>query len=284
MPVVKEKLAANDSVAFPSSPSSETFCCEHCKTCKPWKQWIFRWVTYPTVLSILLIIASFSLGFLLDKVSFLQNTTAFAADTPQNIPPSPNGLGPKTEVGIGHLPILGKKSAKITIVEFADFQCPFCKKWYEEVGKNIMKEYVDSGKVQFAFRHYAFLDKANFDKTSQDTESTWSAEASECANEQGKFWEFHNYLFSHQGQENAGNFNKDKLKEFAKALNLNTDKFNSCLDSNRYKEKVLQDFLDGQKAGVSGTPTVFIDGKPLVGYTPYTAFKTLLDAELKAAH
>ena len=105
---------------------------------------------------------------------------------------------------------MGNKNAKVTIIEFADFQCPFCERFFKDAESNIIKDYVNSGKVKFAFRHYAFLGQ----------ESNFAAEASECANEQGKFWEFHDYLFKNQQGENQGAFTKDKLKGFAATLGL----------------------------------------------------------------
>src|SRR3989344_1836893 len=111
-------------------------------------------------------------------------------------------------------------------------------------------------------------------------ESTWAAEASECANEQGKFWEFHDYLFKNQQGENQEAFSKDKLIGFAGALGLNTDQFSSCLNSEKYAKNVSDDLSAGQKAGVSGTPTTFVNGQTVVGAQPYSAFKTLIDQEL----
>lgn len=182
-------------------------------------------------------------------------------------PPAP---GQKVDVAVGHFPIKGKDNAKVTVVEFADFQCPFCEKFYTQVEANLIKDYVNTGKVKFAFRNYAFLGQ----------ESTYAAEASECANEQNKFWEYHDYLYTHQGQENSGAFSKDKLEGFASAVGLNADQFKSCLDSDKYAQKVKDDFSDGQKAGVNGTPATFINGQLVSGAQPYDNFKTLIDAQL----
>ena len=184
--------------------------------------------------------------------------------------PSQPAPGAKVDVSAGHLPIKGKNSAKVTVVEFADFQCPFCERFFKDTESQLIKDYVDSGKVKFAFRHYAFL----------GAESTNAAEASECANEQSKFWEYHDYLYTHQGQENSGAFTKDKLEGFAQSLGLNADQFKTCLESDKYADKVKADFTDGQKAGVNGTPATFVNGQLVSGAQPYTNFKTLIDAEL----
>lgn len=235
---------------------------------------------YSPLLVILLIIASFLLGALYTKVSYLEK--GGAANPPsqaqQGTNPPPNSQtqptpGAKVSVDTGHFPVLGNKDAKVTIVEFADFQCPFCEKWFKDTEPSLIKDYVNTGKVKFAFRQYAFLGQ----------ESTWAAEAAECANEQGKFWDYHNYLYDHQGPENSGTFTKDKLIGFAGDLGLNTNQFSSCLNSDKYSKNVSDDLSAGQKAGVTGTPTAFIDGQPLVGAQPYSAFKTIIDQELAKA-
>ena len=233
--------------------------------------------SYTPILIVLLLVASFLLGALTTKLAATQNPagnpqTGAQPDSPQGAQNAPNQPAPgaKVNVDAGHLPVLGNKNAKVTVIEFADFQCPFCVRFFKDAKPNIIKGYVDSGKVKFTFRHYAFLGQ----------ESNFAAEASECANEQKKFWEYHDYLYNHQGPENSGAFAKDKLIGFAKDLGLNTDQFSSCLNSNKYVKQVADDLASGQKAGVSGTPTTFVNGRAIVGAQPYSAFKTLIDQEL----
>lgn len=234
---------------------------------------------YTPILLVLLLISSFLLGALTTKLSLegkIENNTEPAAAAPQTAPNAPAQVAPgtKVEVDAGHLPIKGNKDAKVTVIEFADFQCPFCEQWYKQVGLNLIKDYVDTGKVKFAFRQYPFLGQ----------ESTWSAEASECANEQGKFWEYHDYLYTHQGAENSGAFAKDKLIGFAGNISgINIDQFSTCLNSDKYAKQVADDLAAGQKAGVSGTPTSFVNGISIVGAQPYDSLKTLIDQELAKA-
>lgn len=224
----------------------------------------------------LLFVAAFLIGFLVTKVQYLEKGQATgtaavpSAQAPAQQPQQGLQPGQKVDVATGSLPALGKENAKVTVIEFADFQCPFCEKWFTESGKNLIKDYVDTGKVKFYYRHFAFLGE----------ESNWAAEASYCANDQGKFWDFHDYLFNHQQGENQGAFTKDKLKGFAATLGLNTSTFNSCLDGGKYTKAVTDDTAAGQKAGVSGTPTTFVNGQAMVGAQPYTALKTLIDQEL----
>ena len=232
--------------------------------------------SYTPLLLILLIIAAFFLGSLWTKVQYLQKNVATTPAIPQPaIAGQPTTPAPGTKVNVdpGHLPVKGNKNAKVTVIEFADFQCPFCEQWFKNVEQSLIKDYVDSGKVQFAFRQYAFLGQ----------ESTWAAQASECANEQGKFWDYHDYLYKHQGAENSGAFAKDKLIGFAGALGLNTDQFSSCLNSDKYAKNVSDDLAAGQKAGVNGTPTTFVNGMTMVGAQPYNSLKTLIDQELSKA-
>lgn len=235
---------------------------------------LFLKINIAYVLGFLLIIASFLIGVLVTKVQYLENgaeTTlsgsdqTLAGDTKPQTPTGP------VDVSEGHLPILGKSDAKVTIVEFADFQCPFCEQLYTNAEKNIIKDYVDKGLAKFAFRHYAFLGQ----------ESTDAALASECANEQGKFWEYHNYLYEHQAGENQGAFAKDKLKGFAATLGLDSAKFNNCLDSNKYQKNIDQDLKEGGKVGVNGTPATFVNGILISGAAPYADFKTQIEKALK---
>lgn len=226
-------------------------------------------ITQTQLLVGLLVVAAFVIGILMPK-NFLNQigSGTYPSASPQAAAtPVP---GQKVQVSLGHLPFLGSKNAKVEVVEFGDFQCPFCGRFYTDVEKQLIKDYVDTGKVKFAFRQYAFLGQ----------ESTWAANAAECANEQGKFWEYHNYLYEHQSGENQGAFSKDKLKGFSATLGLNTSQFNGCLDSEKYAKNVTNDFADGQKARVNGTPATFINGQLVSGAQPFTSFKTIIDQEL----
>lgn len=230
--------------------------------------------SYTPVLVVLLIIASFLLGMLVTKLQYLESGQLAAGAQPAAGTQAGNQQAPqagaKVDVSNGDLPVMGNKNAKVKVVEFADFQCPFCKQWFSTVETSLINDYVKTGKVAFYWRDYPFLGQ----------ESNLAANAARCANEQGKFWEFHDYLYQHQGQENSGAFSADNLKQFGATLGLNTDQFNSCIDSGKYNSAAQKDLSDGQKAGVTGTPTVFINGQSVVGAQPYTAFKTLIDQEL----
>lgn len=230
--------------------------------------------SYTPFLMVLLLIASFLLGMLITKVQYLEKgvgTTAGTTAGTQTGGTQPSvAPGTPVNVSVGNLPVLGNKDAKVKVVEFADFQCPFCEQWFQQVMPQLKKDYIDTGKIAFYWRDYPFLGQ----------ESNYAAGAARCANDQGKFWDFHDYLYTHQGQENSGAFSKDNLKQFAAGLGLNTDQFNSCLDADKFSADYQKDLSDGQKAGVNGTPTVFVNGVAIVGAQPYDAFKTAIDQAL----
>ncbi len=168
--------------------------------------------------------------------------------------------------------VLGQKNAPVTIVEFADFRCPFCERFFTDAESQLVKEYVNTGKVKFVFKNYAFLGQ----------QSTWASEAAECAAEQGKFWEYHDWLYTNQASESdLAFYSKANLIKYAGTVGLNTPQFSSCLNSDKYAEKVANDMSEGQKYGVSGTPTAFINGQRVVGAQPYATFKQSIETALK---
>lgn len=167
-------------------------------------------------------------------------------------------------------PVKGDPNAKLTIVNFADYQCPYCAKFHTDVEAQIIKDYVDTGKAKFVFKNLAFLGK----------ESTDAANAALCAKEQNKFWEYHDKLFSSQAGENQGGFAPDKLKGFAADLGLNTTQFNSCLDAAKYNAQVTADNAEAAKNGFQSTPSTAVGTTPMVGAMPYAQFKTTIEAEL----
>lgn len=163
---------------------------------------------------------------------------------------------------------IATSSAKVTVVEFGDYQCPACGAAHPIIKQLLIDE---KGKFNFVFRNFAFL----------GNESVWSAEAAECAGEQGKFWEYHDYLYEHQGGENKGAFSKGNLKSFAKGLSLNTEQFNLCLDTDKYSQKVSIDRGDGNDLGVNSTPTFFINGEKNVGVLNFEQFKSKIESKLR---
>jgi protein-disulfide isomerase len=157
----------------------------------------------------------------------------------------------------------GEASAPITIVEFADFECPYCSRAAETVEK-VRAAY--PGKVKLVFRHFPL---------SFHPKAPKAAEAAACADEQGKFWQMHDALFEGQDLE------LEAMKANAQRLGLDAAKFDACLDSGRMAALVKRDQAAGNKAGVTGTPAFFINGVMLSGAQPEEAFHKVIDEELK---
>jgi protein-disulfide isomerase len=172
----------------------------------------------------------------------------------------------RVQVSTGDDPANGLKSAPVTIIEFSDFQCPYCEIFSTQTLPLIEKNYVSTGKVRFVYRDFPIKSHKYAEK---------AAEAAKCANEQGKFWEYHNELFSNQNSLDISS-----LMLYAKNLNLDATTFNDCLNSGRMASKVQKDYNDGLNYSVQGTPTFFINGIELEGAQPYTVFEQVIDGEL----
>lgn len=173
---------------------------------------------------------------------------------------------PKMELSKGNEPRKGKDGAPIIIVEFTDFQCPFCSRAQATLDK-IFTDYPD--KVQLIFKDLPL----DFHKQAKDAHL-----AAQCANEQGKFWEYHDILFKNQNQ-----LFPDKLKEYATQLNLDMDKFNKCFEERKYEKYIDDNLTQAQNLGITGTPTFFVNGRIIKGAQPYENFKQIIDEELQFA-
>lgn len=173
----------------------------------------------------------------------------------------------------------GDPNAPIVMEEYADFQCPFCRRFFEETEGLLFDNYVANGTVYFIFRSFGeFI----------GPESVTAAEASYCAGDQGKFWEMNSTIYANQTGENVGAFSDRRLIAFAELVGLNMDEFNTCYTSNKYADLVAQDAKDGLVAGVQATPTFIlkytvngeVKTKTIQGAQPYTAFQTEIEAAL----
>lgn len=171
----------------------------------------------------------------------------------------------KTKITVSEIgQMQGNPEAPVTIVEFSDFQCSFCSSFHPTV-KQILEDYSD--KVRWVYKHFP-LDQTHF-------QARPAAEASECAAEQGKFWEFAEGLFKNQSK-----LGKDFYSELALAIGLNTNQFENCLSSRKYKDKVEADYQEGIKAGVRGTPASFVNGELVSGAVPYETLKAAVEKAL----
>lgn len=171
----------------------------------------------------------------------------------------------------------GSQGAELNLVEFGDYQCPFCKKFFDQTEPQIMAEYVDSGKAKFYFLDVSIV----------GTDSIILAQGSWCADEQGKYWEYHDYMYANQGEENSGWGTPEKVKMLARNISeIDSGKFDECLDSKRYESRSQQLTSFANQMGLTGTPTMFV-GDSERGYTkitgaqPYEVFKQVIDTYLK---
>jgi predicted DsbA family dithiol-disulfide isomerase len=167
-------------------------------------------------------------------------------------------------VEVAGAPIRGNPKAPVTVVEFSDFQCPFCSRSRPTVAR-VRETYGDS--VRWVFRHFPL----DFHQQARK-----AGEAGACAAEQGKFWEMHDAMFA-----NPGRLQVADLKETAKTLGLDTAAFGECLDSGRHGGLVERDLEAGSRYGVSGTPAFFVNGRPIIGAQPFEAFQQVIDDELQ---
>lgn len=162
--------------------------------------------------------------------------------------------------------VIGDKDAPVTIVEWSDYECPFCQRHYTQTYNLIKKDYIDTGKVRYVLRDFPL----SFHPQAQK-----AAEAAECAGEQGKYFEMHDKLFGDGVVGGVATF-----KGYASDLGLDRSKFDSCLDSGKMASEVAADMQDGIDVGISGTPGFIINGKLVSGAQPYSVFKQAIDAEL----
>ena len=173
-------------------------------------------------------------------------------------------------------PILGVESARVIIIDFSDFQCPRCERYVRSTEPEIKKEYIETGNVAYIFKHFPW----------RGTDSFSAALASECANEQGKFWQYHDILFQNQQGVDSGWASKEKLKEYASAIGLDRQQFDLCLDSEKYKSNIDRDLALVEELGLDTTPSFLIlnsDGTEmeiLEGAHPFPSFKALIDKRL----
>jgi len=168
-------------------------------------------------------------------------------------------------------PLLGEPNAKITIVEFGDYQCTYCHLFHQNTKDALLQQYVNTGKVNFVFRDFPL----------NGEDSILAAEASYCANDQDKYWQYHDELYNNWGGEKTGWVNQKSLDKFAITISLDLGKFDKCLSDKKYEQRVLDNQKFGEKIGIDGTPSFIIfDGKKItkvVGAQPISAFKQVLD-------
>lgn len=168
---------------------------------------------------------------------------------------------------------MGDPDAAVTIVEYSDFQCPFCRRFHEETLPDIIDEYVADGDVYFVYRHFAFI----------GPESVQAANASYCAADQEMFWDFASTVFANQAGENVGTFSEARLLSFGEEIGLEMSEFTQCVRSGEHMVEVEQDRQEALGAGVSSTPSLLVNGQLITGALPFSDFQQVIDAHLSGS-
>jgi protein-disulfide isomerase len=217
-----------------------------------------------------LVVLAFSVGIL---VGYMSWGRAPAAQTTVNQPPDQVAQAPvltptpqfvRYKIVSDGFPSIGPANAPITLVEFGDFQCPFCKQWHQETYQPLLAAY--PGKIRVVFR--------DFPLTSIHPNAEPAAEAAQCANEQNAFWPYHDKLF------NGDTLSDAMYQQYAQDLNLNMTQFNACYSAHKYAQAIQTDSAYALSIGVNSTPTFFINGLAVIGAQPLDAFKQVIDKEL----
>lgn len=181
---------------------------------------------------------------------------------PQAVQPAEERIRSNT-----HSNAMGDPNAPVHMIEYGDFQCPYCLQFWQETEPQLIEEYVNTGKVYFEYRSFAFL----------GPESKLAAEAAYCAGDQERFWEYHDTLFTNWSGENVGDFTAEKLIQYAATAGLEMESFKKCLSDEKHRETVRQDAARAEADGVHSTPTFIINGTKVEGAQPYNIFKHVIE-------
>ncbi|MBN2306868.1 DsbA family protein [Candidatus Peregrinibacteria bacterium] len=176
------------------------------------------------------------------------------------------------DVSIDDDPVKGDEKAPVTMVEFTDYQCPFCGRYSRETLPQIVENYINTGKVKYVLRDFPL---------GNHPDAGPAGNAAECIREQGgddMYYDYHDILFNNQSE-----LSKEKLKEYAADFSIDQNEFASCMDSNKYAEEMKADFDDGNSYGVRGTPAFFINGNLIAGAQPYENFEAAIEQALAEA-
>lgn len=231
------------------------------------------------IMYVVLLLAFLVIGYLLGSLFPIKGGALSQATTPTAAAPqqAPEAAAPDPKTVLEklknpRLPAKGDKNAPVTIIEFSDFECPFCARFYSETLSKIQSEYIDTGKAKIVYMHYPL---------SFHAKAKPLANAAECANDQGKFWEMHDKIFTENTAGTLTTATDETYKQWAATLGLNTSSFNTCFDNKTFESEIDKEFALGGEVGVSATPTFYINGRQLVGAMPFESFKAIIDEELK---
>ncbi len=247
-------------------------------------------ITLNQVLVVILIVASFLLGSLWSKVQYLEEGGSNGAQNVVADPNAPNAPAAPAEdtspreVSLDDDPVLGDPDAPVTLVEFSDYECPFCKSYFTDTYPQIKEQYIDTGKVKVVFRDYPL--------SFHDPLATTQAVAANCARAQGDdatYFTFHDEVFTRTSSNGSG-MTEETLTTIATEMGLDVAQFNNCLADESNKEEITKDIEYANTVGVSATPSFFvgkseggdtITGTPLIGAQPFSAFQAVIDPLLE---
>jgi len=215
-----------------------------------------------------------------DEIKEIISAVEAKAPAPQPVRAPTQPSAPQTfQVSLDDDPFKGNANAPVTVVEFSDFQCPFCSRFYTQTLPALQENYIDTGKIKLVYKD---LPLDNLHPNARPAHI-----AAECADEQGKFWEYHDVLFENQAQWSrlSSTDLSSQLNQYATSMGLESASFDSCLSSPSMADEVNADFLQAASYGATGTPTFFIGNEKngfikLVGAQPYAAFQAAIDAQL----
>jgi protein-disulfide isomerase len=245
------------------------------------------------ILSVSILLAAVIVGYsMISAASALENglsglTIQGGSLAGNNLPTAPTGnLTPPpaaaptaqmSELVKNAAATLGKSDAPIVLVEYSDYQCPFCRKWFNDVKGNLQKDYIDTGKVLLVYKDFPL---------SFHPMAIPYANAARCANDQGKYWEMHDKIFLEQDKKGQGtiqDYTTTDIKKWGVEIGLNSATFDSCVDDNKYSNEIQANFSEGGSVGITGTPGFFLGkadgtGQLIVGAQPYTVFQQAIDS------
>lgn len=219
------------------------------------------WQFSTAILALLLVVSIFTNGFGIRK----EDITGAVVQGANKESPTNTGNGGSVDISKNYFK--GEEDAPVTMIEFSDFQCPFCGRFFAQTLPLIEEQYIKTGKVKFVYK--------DFPLESIHPMALPAALAARCAGEQGKFWEYHDMIF-----ENQALLSDASLRQWASNLGLNTANFNSCLDSQKYLSEIRQDLQEGDAAGVRGTPGFLVNGQLISGAQPFSAFQQAIESQL----
>ncbi len=243
------------------------------KTAGKWVESPYMHFVLPASIIIAAIIVSGTLIYTQSNGNINRNAGAAQIGTGDNQGGQPQKAAETKIVPSDH--VLGNKNAPVSVVVYSDFQCPFCRVFWKDALPQIKENYVKTGKAKIVFRHFPL--------TSLHPSAKTAAVASECAAEQGKFWEMHDKIFQEQEKLGQGTvqFTPQDLAKWAGSIGLDTTGFNQCMASGKYDKLISDSIAAGTSLGVSGTPTSFVNGQKLVGAQPFSSFQTVINGLLK---